>query len=78
MTISALLPLVFDITSFTMWCYAAVLFLVGYGIQFLGHAIEGNDAGETILVKRWLGKPYVAVAPRWDETSVATSPTTHP
>ncbi|MFT3878516.1 MAG: DUF962 domain-containing protein [Gemmatales bacterium] len=77
MTICALLPLLFDITSFTMWCYAAVLFLVGYGLQFLGHAIEGNDAGETILVKKWLGKPYVAVAPRWEDTPAATSPTTH-
>lgn len=44
--------------------WGSVCFLVGYGLQFLGHAIEGNDAGETVLVKKWLGLPYVAIAPR--------------
>ncbi|NNJ28035.1 DUF962 domain-containing protein [Alienimonas chondri] len=38
------------------WALAA--FVGGYAMQFLGHAIEGNDAGETVLVKRWLGLPY--------------------
>ncbi|MGQ0637007.1 MAG: DUF962 domain-containing protein [Planctomycetaceae bacterium] len=46
------------------WGWALVSFLVGYALQFLGHAIEGNDAGEMILVKKFLGKPYVAVVPR--------------
>jgi len=50
------------------WMWALVSFLVGYALQFLGHAIEGNDAGEMILVKKLLGKPYVAVVPR-DKTS---------
>ena len=78
MTIIALAPLLHDITSFTMWVYAALLFLNGYGLQFLGHAIEGNDAGETILVKKWLGIPYTAVAQRRQKTevSVPTNPTT--
>ena len=78
MTIFALVPLLMDITSFTMWVYAALLFLGGYGLQFLGHAIEGNDAGETILLKKWLGKPYIAVAPRWQESPVPvqSTPTT--
>ncbi|MFO0948166.1 MAG: hypothetical protein U1D30_19970 [Planctomycetota bacterium] len=40
------------------------LFVPGYALQFVGHAIEGNDAGELILVKRPFGKPYVAVVPR--------------
>lgn len=39
-------------------------FCVGYALQFLGHAIERNDAGETVLVKRWLGRPYVEFGPR--------------
>ena len=80
MTIAALIPLLLDITSFGMWVWAALLFLVGYALQFLGHAIEGNDAGETILVKKWLGMPYVAVAPRWKEKPVpvqATTPSSH-
>ena len=80
MTIAAVVPLLIDITSFGMWVWAALLFLGGYALQFLGHAIEGNDAGETILVKKWLGMPYVAVAPRWKETPVpvqATTPSSH-
>lgn len=40
------------------------LFVLGYAVQFLGHAIEGNDAGELILFKKWLGMPYIAVVPR--------------
>lgn len=44
--------------------WALVSFLIGYALQFLGHAVEGNDAGEMILVKKLLGKPYVAVVPR--------------
>lgn len=46
------------------YLWALVSFMVGYALQFLGHAIEGNDAGETIVVKKILGKPYVAVVPR--------------
>ncbi len=44
--------------------WAVASFVVGYALQFLGHAIEGNDAGETIVVKKLLGKPYIAVIPR--------------
>ncbi|MCS7166964.1 MAG: DUF962 domain-containing protein [Gemmatales bacterium] len=46
----------------TWWSAAAVLFFGGYALQFVGHAIEGNDPGEVILVKRFLGLSYVAVA----------------
>ncbi len=51
--------------------WALLAFVVGYALQFLGHAIEGNDAGEAILVKKWLGKPYVAVVPRSGSKPVA-------
>ena len=37
---------------------AAVAFVGGYILQFVGHAVEGNDAGELILLKKALGKPY--------------------
>jgi hypothetical protein len=47
--------------------WALASFVLGYVLQFLGHAIEGNDAGETIVVKRLLGRPYVAVIPRREE-----------
>jgi hypothetical protein len=46
------------------WRTALVLFVGGYVLQFIGHAVEGNDAGELILFKRMLGLPYTAVAPR--------------
>jgi hypothetical protein len=39
----------------------------GYAMQFLGHFIEGNDAGELILIKQWLGMNYVAISPRYRE-----------
>ena len=45
--------------------YALLAFVGGYALQFLGHAIEGNDAGEVVLVKRWLGLPAVPIAPQY-------------
>lgn len=45
------------------WWTAGLLLLGGYVLQFLGHALEGNDPGEVILVKRTLGLRYIAVAP---------------
>lgn len=48
-----------------VWWRPAALFAAGYLLQWIGHVIEGNDMGEIIVVKRWLGKPYQAVAPRY-------------
>lgn len=67
MTVSALVPILLDSTSGMAWVYAALLFIGGYALQFLGHAIEGNDAGELIVIKKMLGKPYVAIAPQFVE-----------
>lgn len=72
MTILAVVPILLEVTSTTMWLITAALFVGGYVLQFLGHAIEGNDAGELILVKKWLGKPYVAIAPQWQEPNTVT------
>ena len=58
------------------WGWALGLFVGGYALQFLGHAVEGNDAGELVALKRLLGRPYVAVSPRWqrsDERPTAKS-----
>lgn len=52
--------------------WGMVVFVAGYALQFLGHAIEGNDAGEVIAVKRWLGIPYVATAPRQPTGAIAS------
>lgn len=48
---------------------AAAAFAGGYILQFIGHAIEGNDAGELILIKKALGKPYQEFAPGCEEES---------
>ena len=51
-------PLTFIGTPWHVGCFVA-----GYVLQFVGHAIEGNDAGETVFVKRLLGIPYTEYAP---------------
>lgn len=56
------------------WRPAGLLFL-GYLMQWIGHRIEGNDMGEMILIKKWLGRPYVAVAPRYARTAEASAAT---
>lgn len=48
-----------------LWYRPAMLLTVGYLLQWIGHRVEGNDMGELILVKRWMGKPYVAVSPKY-------------
>lgn len=44
---------------------AFFLLFVGYGFQFIGHHIEGNDPGEVILVKKLLGVDYIDIAPQY-------------
>jgi hypothetical protein len=72
MTILAIVPLLWNVLSLEMWGWASLLFWGGFALQFLGHVIEGNTMGELILFKKWLGKPYVAVSPRFEP--VATPP----
>lgn len=55
-----------------LWWRPVVLLVGGYLLQWIGHLIEGNDMGEVILVKKWLGRPYVAVAPRYADRSEAS------
>src|SRR3954467_462670 len=45
--------------SLPMFLLALALFVGGYLVQFLGHALEGTDPGEIILLKRQLGWSYV-------------------
>ena len=47
------------------WYYGVGAIVLGYLFQWIGHRVEGNDVGEFIPVKRLLGLPVVAVAPRW-------------
>jgi len=48
-----------------LWYRPLVLIAVSYLLQWIGHRIEGNDLGEVIVFKRWLGRPYVAVSSRY-------------
>ena len=48
-----------------LWWRPALLLAIGYALQCLGHLHEGNDMGEVVLLKRLLGRPYVAVSPRY-------------
>jgi hypothetical protein len=60
-------PVVLLILQLPVW--AAAAFVSGYVLQFAGHAIERNDPGELILIKRALGKPYQEFAPDCEEQS---------
>jgi hypothetical protein len=51
--------------AFVSWPYALAGFCGGYLLQWIGHRIEGNDVGELIPFKRWLGLPVVAIAPQY-------------
>jgi len=50
--------------QWSLWWRPVVLLAASYLLQWLGHRIEGNDMGEVVLIKKLLGRPYVAVAPR--------------
>lgn len=52
-----------------LWWRPAGLVAASYVLQWIGHAIEGNDMGELIVIKKLMGKPYVAVAPLRRERS---------
>jgi uncharacterized membrane protein YGL010W len=36
------------------WLVAASVFVSGYALQFIGHAVEGNHSGEALLARRLL------------------------
>jgi hypothetical protein len=55
------------------WYCAAGCFLIGYALQFAGHAVEGNDAGEVVFVKRMLGLPYTEYGPTSNSSSSSES-----
>jgi len=58
----ALVQLYFE--RWDLWWRPVALLAAGYLPQWLGHRLEGNDMGEVILIKKLLGRPYVAVAER--------------
>jgi hypothetical protein len=59
-----------------LWWRPALLLAGGYLLQWIGHRIEGNDVGEVILIKKWLGRPYVAVSLRYQPAASPLPPPT--
>ena len=55
------------------WYYPLGCFIGGYLLQFAGHAIEGNDAGEVVFIKKKLGMPYTEYAPGGNCSSYSDS-----
>ena len=55
------------------WYWHVGCFVGGYVLQFAGHAVEGNDAGEVVFVKKMLGLPYTEYAPGANSSSDAES-----
>jgi hypothetical protein len=49
------------------WYWGLGAMVLGYLLQYIGHAVEGNDVGEWAAIKRMLGLPYVGIAPRWQQ-----------
>ncbi len=47
-----------------VWYRPVALITISYILQAIGHAIEGNDMGEVVLIKKLLKKPYIAIAPQ--------------
>ena len=45
------------------WYWPVSCFFCGYVLQFVGHAIEGNDAGEAVFLKKIRGMPYTEYGP---------------
>ncbi len=48
-----------------LWWRPVGLIAASYFLQWVGHVIEGNDMGEVVLIKKLLGKPYIAISPRY-------------
>jgi len=59
----AILQLTHD--QWDLWWRPVALLVGGYLLQWIGHLIEGNDMGEVILIKKRLGKSYIAVSPKY-------------
>lgn len=55
------------------WYWHVGCFAGGYVLQFVGHAVEGNDAGEVVFLKKKLGMSYTEYAPDSNSSSVPDS-----
>ena len=51
-----LLPIYVMMMSLTLFGVALVLFLGGFGLQFLGHALDGSEPGEIKALRHWMAR----------------------
>ncbi|MCP4247244.1 MAG: DUF962 domain-containing protein [bacterium] len=59
-----------------VWWRPVGMLVISYLLQWIGHRIEGNDMGEVVLIKKLLGRPYTAIAPRYkSDHPTASNPT---
>jgi uncharacterized membrane protein YGL010W len=58
-----LIPIYVYIVSVPIFLLALALFVGGYLVQFLGHAIDGSEPGEIMYLRRKLGWSYPEIVP---------------
>ncbi len=63
-----LLPIYVLLMSFSLFLVALALFVGGFLLQFLGHALDGSEPGEIKALRRWWS--------RRKEVRIATMATT--
>lgn len=51
-----LIPIYVILMSITIFGTALLLFLGGFGLQFLGHALDGSEPGEIKALRQWMGR----------------------
>jgi uncharacterized membrane protein YGL010W len=51
-----LLPIYVMLMSIPLFVFALILFVGGYLLQFLGHALDGSEPGEVRGLRLWLGR----------------------
>ncbi len=71
-----LMPAYLMLMSIPLFGFALILFVGGYVLQFLGHALDGTEPGEIRGLRLWFGRRRAAPAhearswapsPRWSE-----------
>ncbi len=55
-----LMPIYLFLMSMPLFLFALVLFLGGFGLQFLGHAIDRSEPGEIAAIRKWWAKRKAA------------------
>ncbi len=61
--------------AWLLWWRPVGLVVMSYVMQGVGHWMEGNDMGELIVIKKWLGKPFIAISPKYASKHHAHSAT---